>query len=85
MIFPSRRARARTNPGELESWRGMDSKGYGSGTREGSDRLSCHNAFECGEYGLAFEKMGEEAMGELEGEREEEERRDVDVLRRIEF
>jgi len=63
----------------------MDSEGCRSGTREGSDRLSCHNAFECGEYGLAFEKMGEEAMWELEGERDEEERGDVDVLRRIEF
>ena len=63
----------------------MESERYRSGTREGSDRLSCHSTFECGEYGLAFEKMGEEAMGELEGERDEKKRGDIDGWRRIEF
>jgi hypothetical protein len=42
--------------------------------------------FKCGEQGLAFEKkIGETAMVELEGERDEEERGDIDVLRWVEF
>jgi len=63
----------------------MESDGYRSGTREGSDWLSGHDCFECGEYVLGFGKIGDEAMGEIEGERDEEERGDADVLIRIEF
>jgi len=36
----------------------------------GSDWLSCHDCFECGEYEFGFGRIGDKAMGELEGQRD---------------